>query len=62
MTRDDLISMERHYAALLRREAGRRRKRYPAVSEQLTRWAEAADLRVEALRFGPLFDQQESAA
>jgi hypothetical protein len=62
VTKQDLISMERHYAALLRREAGRRRKRYPAAAEQLERWAAASDARVDAIRCGPLFDVQDRAA
>jgi hypothetical protein len=56
MNRRDLVANEKHYASTLRREAASRRKRYPAVAEQLDRWAEAADRRVEAIRCGPLFD------
>jgi hypothetical protein len=55
MTRADFIAFERHIAAAYRREARSRRKRYPALAEQLDRWAEAADRRIEAVRCGPLF-------
>lgn len=58
MTRKDLIAFERFYAATLRREAKSRAKRYPAVAEQLERWAKAADERVEAILCGPLFDRE----
>lgn len=61
MKRIDLISFEQFYAKTLRREATSRRSRYPAAAEQLERWAEAADGRVEALRCGPLFDREPSA-
>lgn len=60
MNRHDLIAFEQHYAALLRREAKRRAKRYPAAAEQLERWARQADERITALRTGPLFDQDQN--
>lgn len=56
MTRKDILAFERFYAATLRREAASRRKRYPAIAEQMERWAAAADHRIEAIRCGPLFD------
>ena len=59
MTRQDILAFERFYAATLRREARSRRKRYPAVAEQLERWASAADARAEAIRCGPLFAGEE---
>jgi len=58
VTRRDLLQFERFCADLYRREAKSRAKRYPAVAEQLTRWAAAADQRIEAIRCGPLFDQE----
>ena len=59
MNRRDLLDMERHYARMVRREAKARQKRYPAVAEQLERWARAADARAEAIRSGPLFDGEK---
>jgi len=61
MNRRDLIAFEQHYAAMLRREAKARAKRYPAAAEQLERWARQADERVTAIRNGPLFDQDQPA-
>jgi hypothetical protein len=61
MNRRDLIAFEQHYAAMLRREAKARAKRYPAAAEQLERWARQADERVTAIRNGPLFDQDQAA-
>lgn len=58
MNRADLISFEAFYSATLRREARKRAKRYPAVAEQLNRWADASDLRAAAIRCGPLFDRE----
>lgn len=55
MTRQDILGFERFYATTLRREAARRRKRYPGVAEQLEGWAAASDARAEAIRCGPLF-------
>lgn len=55
MTRQDLIDFERFYARSLRREASKRRKKYPAQADQLDRWATQAESRVEAIRCGPLF-------
>ena len=61
MNKRDLIAFEQHYAAMLRREAKARAKRYPAAAEQLERWARQADERVTAIRNGPLFDQDQIA-
>mgnify|MGYP001184937023 CR=1 FL=1 len=58
MNRRDLVAFETFYRDTLRREARARAKRYPAVAEQLNRWADAADMRIEAVRSGPLFDQE----
>jgi hypothetical protein len=58
MNRQDLLDLERHYARTLRREASKRARKAPAVAEQLTRWAEAAEGRAEAIRVGPLFDRE----
>lgn len=58
MNRSDIIDMELHYARLMRREAKARAKRYPAVAEQLGRFADAALARVEAIKCGPLFDTE----
>lgn len=58
MNRADLLDFERFYARTLRREASKRAKKSPAQAEQLTRWAEAAEGRAEAIRVGPLFDQE----
>lgn len=55
MTRHDVIAFEQFYSATLRREARSRAKRYPAAAEQLTRFAEAADRRIEEIKCGPLF-------
>ena len=55
MNRKDLVAFELHYAGMLRREAKARAKRYPAIAEQLTRWADAAVARAETVRYGPLF-------
>lgn len=56
MNRRDLVAFELFYAATLRREAKAREKRYPAAAERLSRWADAAVARAEAVRCGPLFD------
>lgn len=61
MNRRDLLDLETNYARMVRREAKARAKRYPAVAEQLTRWADAADRRAEAIRSGPLFDTERAA-
>lgn len=58
MTRRDLIAFERFCADLYRREAKSRASRYPGVAAQLERWACAADRRIEAIKCGPLFDQE----
>jgi hypothetical protein len=55
MNRKDLVALELHYAGMLRREAKSRAKRYPAIADQLTKWADAAVARAEAVRCGPLF-------
>lgn len=55
MTRHDVIAFERFYSATLRREARSRAKRYPAAAEQLNRFADAAERRVEEIKCGPLF-------
>jgi len=60
MNRQDLVAFEKFYAATLRREARKRAKRNPAGAEQLIRWADAADARVDAVRCGPLFDREGS--
>lgn len=60
MNRKDLIELEQHYARMLRREAKSRSKRYPAVAERLTRWADAAIDRAEVIRCGPLFDGEKA--
>lgn len=62
MNRQDIIGFEAFYAATLRREAGRRAKRQPAVAEQLTRFADAAEARIEAIKCGPLFDREDRLA
>ena len=58
MNRKDLLDLELNYARMVRREAKSRAKRYPAVAEQLNRWADAAQARAEAIRCGPLFDSE----
>ena len=58
MNRQDLLSFEQFYQATLRREASKRAKSAPAVAEQLTRWADASARRAEAIKAGPLFDQE----
>jgi hypothetical protein len=58
MNRADLLDFERYYARTLRREASKRAKKAPAVAEQLSRWADAAEARAEAIRCGPLFDRE----
>ncbi|KQS55922.1 hypothetical protein ASG17_07680 [Brevundimonas sp. Leaf363] len=58
MNRRDLLDLELNYARMVRREAKSRAKRYPAVAEQLNRWADAAQARAEAIRCGPLFDSE----
>lgn len=58
MNRSDLVQFETMCRDLYRREAKRRAKRYPAAAEQLNRWADAADARIEAIRVGPLFDSE----
>lgn len=60
MNRKDIMDFEAFYARTLRREAASRKRRYPAVAEQLERWASAADARVEAIRCGPLFDGERA--
>lgn len=61
MNRSDILNFERFYGAQLRAEAKRRAKRYPAVAEQLNRWADASDARAETVRSGPLFDTEKAA-
>jgi len=61
MNRRDLLDLELNYARMLRREAKSRAKRYPALSAQLNRWADAAVGRAEAIRSGPLFDTERAA-
>lgn len=56
MNRRDLLSFEQFYAATVRREADRRRKRYPLIAAKLDHWAALADARAEAIRCGPLFE------
>lgn len=56
MNRRDLVAFENFNAALYRREADARRKRYPAFAAQLDHWAQASEGRAEAIRVGPLFD------
>lgn len=60
MNRRDLIELEQHYARMLRREAKSRAKRYPAISERLNRWADAAMDRAETIRCGPLFEGEKA--
>lgn len=60
MNRRDLLDLEQNYARMLRREAKARAKRYPAIAEQLNRWAEAAERRAEAIKTGPLFDGERA--
>lgn len=61
MNRRDLLDLELNYARMLRREAKARSKRYPAIAEQLNRWADGAAARAEAIRSGPLFDTEKAA-
>lgn len=56
MNRHDLIQFEAMCRDLYRREAKRRAKRYPAAADQLNRWADASDARIQAIRCGPLFE------
>jgi len=58
--RDDMISNERHQADLYRREAKRRRRKNPALADQLDAWADASMGRAEQMRVGPLFGSRES--
>lgn len=60
MNRQDLIHHETMGRDMYRREARRRAKRYPAVAEQLNRWADAAEARIQAIKCGPLFDREGS--
>ena len=55
MNRKDLVALELHYAGMLRREAKSRAKHYPAIADQLNKWADAAVSRAETVRCGPLF-------
>lgn len=61
MNRRDLLDLEVNYARMLRREAKSRAKRYPVLAEQLNRWADAAAVRAEVIRTGPLFDTERPA-
>jgi hypothetical protein len=56
MNRRDLVAFENFNAALYRREADARRKRYPAIAAQLDHWATASEARAESIRVGPLFE------
>ena len=58
MTRQDLLAFEQFYQSTLRREASKRARSAPAVAEQLIRWADASARRIEAIKTGPLFDQE----
>ena len=60
MNRRDLVAFELFYAATLHREAKARAKRYPEAAERLSRWADAAVARAEAVRCGPLFDGERA--
>jgi hypothetical protein len=57
MNRRDLIENEQHQARTYRREAKRRRAKYPELADQLDRFAEASEMRVETFRSGPLWDR-----
>ncbi len=57
MNRRDLIEGELHQARTYRREAKRRRAKYPELADQLERYADASELRAEAFRSGPLWDR-----
>ena len=57
MNRRDIIAFEQFYATIMRQEAKARGKTNGPGAEQLTRFAEEAERRVEAIRCGPLFDR-----
>lgn len=59
MNRRDLIASEMHQAETYRREAKRRRRKYPAIADQLEAWADASTARAETLRCGPLWARAE---
>jgi len=58
VNRRDLQAFEEFYAATLRREAKKRRVTNPAVAAQLIAWADAAKVRADAIKFGPLFGEK----
>lgn len=59
MNRRDLIEAELHSARTYRREAKKRRAKYPAAADQLETWAAASEARAETLRCGPLWARAE---
>ena len=59
MNKFDLIQNELHAARTYRREAKRRRAKYPAAADLLDRWADASTARAETLRSGPLWERSE---
>lgn len=60
MNRRDVLALEAFYAATMRREARAREKTNGPAADQLNRFAEASERRVEAIRHGPLFDREAS--
>lgn len=59
MNRRDMIAFEQHIASTYRREASARKAKNPVLAAQLTRWAEASESRVSAIKNGPLFEEAE---
>ena len=62
MTRDDILAAAVFHRDAMLREAKRRAKRYPAISEQLTRHAQQIQRQIEELKCGPLFAERTEAA
>ena len=60
MNRRDVLALEAFYAAAMRREAKARANTNSAAAEQLNRFDEASERRVEAIKCGPLFDREAS--
>lgn len=57
MNRRDLVAFEQFYANLMHQEAKARAGTNGAAAEQLARFVQEAERRVEAIKCGPLFDR-----
>lgn len=62
MTRDDILAAAVFHRDAMLREAKRRKKRYPAIAEQLTRHAVQVTRQIEELKCGPLFADRAGEA